>query len=75
MTRHGGLHNTNCTCYDSIGTYDMLQENASSRASFIIPVNGHFKSAALTEACSVHMKAILRILDSYGAKADPLHVP
>ncbi len=38
MTRHGGLHNTYCTRYDSIGTYDMLQENVSSRVSFIISV-------------------------------------
>ena len=36
MTRHGGLHNTYCTCYHSIGTCDMVQEDVSSRAGFII---------------------------------------
>ena len=36
MTRHDGLHNTYHTCCHSIGTYDMVQEDVSSRASFII---------------------------------------
>ena len=38
MTRQGGLHTTYYTRCHSIGTYDIVQENVSSRASFIIVV-------------------------------------
>ena len=36
MTRHDGLSNTYHTRYHSIGTCDMVEEDVSSRAGFII---------------------------------------
>ncbi len=48
MTRHGGLCNTYHTLCNSIGTYDMVQENVPLRASFIIQ-EGNYLQALFQE--------------------------
>ena len=49
MARHIGLHNTYHTHCHSILTYDMVQEDVSSRASFIIVENQDGKQSKPSE--------------------------
>ncbi len=74
MTRHGGLCNTYHTRCNSIGTYDIVQENLPLRASFIIDVGNflYVLSNCLWKNSLGHLQLLLNQIEAAKCDGQPI---